>query len=291
MAYRSTNDKNVWSWFLLSRPYSWINVVLIVLLAITLGKGTLMLNTDLILPIIMGLFFWNSCVFLLDFLHKGIDGRSYMFSDWFLIISLVVLILILIFTAPLALPIFLASFGTTLLYGSKAKQSKVSHFMFLFRPFTEIGIIYSVALMQNISVFSSNLFALSIIVYLISVSRNLIGDIRDTNHDKHTLPKVLGPNFTYLTSGIFLFALMLITGPTSQILPLLFILILIIFRANSFGLHKLYILCTTFYFALILLQYNTNPIFVLSLVFVGFILYNTYNLIPRQTNNIKPIWV
>jgi len=290
MVTQQRRNSSLKSWFLLTRPYSWINVVMVVILTLAFTKGVTF-DSYLVVSIIVGLLFWNSGVFLHDYLNKDVIGRRTGFPSLSLILPLAILVIILALTAPEAILILLVSLVTVFLYNLKSKKLRISYLLFLFRPFTEIGIIYSVALIEKISIFNPNLLTLSIIVYLIFVSRNIIGDVRDYENDKYTLPKSFGRNITYLASSVFLIVLIYINQINYSIIPLLFILVLIYLRVNAYGLHKLYVLCTTFYFSMLLLQLNVNAIFVMVLLFIGFVLYNTYSIIPRKSNKYRPDWV
>jgi hypothetical protein len=275
----------------LTRPYSLGNVLLITALAVAAGSFQLNVNARFIIACIVGILFWISCVFLLEFLHLKVDGRKKFFSKYLLLVPVAVLLGIFLILAPSAILLFIASFIAVILYSMKSKNAPLSHFAFIFRPFTEIGIVYSIALIYNYNILDPALLSLSILIYFISISRNVIGDIRDVNYDNYTIAKRLGTNITYLLGFIFLLLLFLANGLNYALIPLILIAILIVIRMHPFALHRIYILCSSFYFALLLISLSGNALLAVILLFISTMLNFTYNVTPRRSNREKPRWL
>ncbi len=275
----------------LTRVYSLGNVLLITALALATSSVHLTADPKFILTLIMGILFWVACVFTLDFMHKSIDGREKLLNKYILLIPLALLIIIFLEYAPYAILIFIGAMVSVILYSMKSKSTGVSHLLFLFRPFTEIGIIYSAAMMYGIDLYYQPLLLLSAVVFLISSSRNIIGDARDAKFDKHTtLPRKVGVNQTYFISAVLLLILFLINGLNYALVPLVFILALLIFRLHPYILHRIYILCSGFFFALLLSQLGVSPMIITMLLLVTSLLNFTYNLTPRVSNLERPRW-
>ena len=119
----------------------------------------------------------------------------------------------------------------------------------------------------------------------------MIGDIRDVNYDNYTIAKRLGTNITYLLGFIFLLLLFLANGLNYALIPLILIAILIVIRMHPFALHRIYILCSSFYFALLLISLSGNALLVVILLFISTMLNFTYNVTPRRSNREKPRWL
>jgi len=278
----------------LLRPYSMGNIALVAILTIVFSTGVFIPELNALIAILLAISYWGCSLYFAEFLHKKVDYREKMYSNHFSIGLYIFFILVSLFFNPHSITIFIVVLFFIWLYASKSKGHRFSHIMFLFRPAPEIGIIYSTAALYQISFFSENLVLLSLIVYLLSISRNLIGDIRDINHDKYTLPVKIGKNNTYLLSLLFGILLVLLTIQIKQnfaILPLIFILILIALRVNAYALHRIYIFASGLYLCFLLASYTINPSLLIGIILINFILYFTYNLIPRKINLVQPIWL
>ncbi len=275
--------------FLLARPYSIPNIILVVLATIIIS-GKESLDFSVLIPIIIGILFWSSSVYLLEFAHKLADGRQEFFSNYFLAIPTILLIILLFFYSPLGILIFALAFLSVWLYSLKVYDLPFSHLMFIFRPFTEIGIIFTIYLMYSNDFSSSFLYVLIGAIYFISLSRNLIGDLRDKNHDKNTLPKKIGEKYTRLVSFLAGLIALAIIGPNFEVIPIILALILILFKVNYYATHKIYILLTTFYLSLFASRVLGLEIIIILIVLIAIILILSYDFVPRKSNNEKPRW-
>ncbi|MDE1859387.1 MAG: hypothetical protein KGH67_02565, partial [Candidatus Micrarchaeota archaeon] len=207
----------------LMRPYSIGNIALISILTIAY-MTVIKFDYKFLITVLAGLLFWIVCVFLLEFLHKKVDGREEYINHYIFIVSILVLLVILAFMAPIGILILILSLISVKLYGMKVKDSIISELAFLFRPFTEIGIVYMTAAIYGYNLLAFKLIYLSGLIYLISISRNIIGDIRDMNHDKYTLVRTtIGKNGGYLLSLAFLVILAIANGINYALIPLVFV--------------------------------------------------------------------
>jgi hypothetical protein len=280
--------------FVLIRPYSIINIIIISILTASIGTGQLNLTSpNLILAIILATFYWICSMFFAEFLHKNIDNRKELYSNKFAIFIYLIFITFCLIFLPIGILIFSIVLISVYLYASKSKKGAFTQFLFLFRPAPEIGVIFATVALYSISLTTPNIIYFIFIVYLISISRNLIGDIRDINHDKYTLPKIIGPNKTYLISFVLLLVTSIITifFNLFALLPLLLIGLLIITKTNSYALHRIYVTITGIYFCFFLIGFENSSLLITLLIFFNFLAYFTYNLVPREANKNKPNWL
>lgn len=280
---------------ILIRPYSVINIAIISIITIVLSTGQLNLQDNKsLVAIIIALFYWICSMYFAEFLHKNIDNRKKLYSNKFAILIYLTFIAFCLIFSPTSLVIFLPVLLVVYLYAAKSKKNIFSHLLFLFRPAPEIGLIYAILTLYGVNLGIKEINYFIYIVYLISISRNLIGDVRDIKHDKYTLPKVIGKNKTYLISIIFLIIAGIITIKLNAffaLLPILLISTLITFKTNSYALHRIYITTTGVYFCFLLNTFINNSTLVTSLMFLNFMVYFTYNLVPREANENKPSWI
>ena len=274
----------------LTRPYSIPNVIFVALIAVALGASGLNFNETFLVSIIFSISFWIACVFFLDFQHKHDDGREEFLSKANFIIPSAIVIIVGLANNFYIILFFLASLATVKLYSLKSKKIWLSKISFLFRPFTEIGIIYSVALIHNYPLDNQLLFYFSIMVYALTISKNIIADIRDEKYDKHTIAKKIGKTGIYSLSLLFLLIGIIMSFPKHEVIPLVVTAMLIIFGLNAYALHRTYTLTLSFFYALMLIQLTNDYFLVIMLLFLSTMLNYTYGITPRKSNIEKPSW-
>lgn len=274
----------------LSRPYSIVNIILISIITLFLIDKNATMDKILLVSI-TGTLFWISGIYFLEFLHKQIDGRKKLVQNYYSVLPLVCLFIILLIIKPLSVFFIPLAIISTKLYSLKTHDSKISHLFFLFRPFVEITIILTIYFSYSDFYNVAQIIPYILAVYFLSLSRNLIGDIRDVDFDKYTLPKIIGVNKTYYLSFIFLlFAFVFLPNIIIQV-PLIFTGLLILFKINSYALHRIFILTTTFFLAFYLSTITSEFYLILLLIFLSFILNYTYGITPRKSNVSKPAWL
>jgi hypothetical protein len=279
--------------FSLVRPYSLANIIFIVLVTIALAKGQVNLvnPVETLIAIVAGLIFWVACVFLLEFFHKTFDAREDVFSTSYLLLPVALLVIIFAIKAPIAIVFFIFAVLFAKLYSMKVKGYFFSEYVFLCRPMAEILIIFSVCSMLGVDFLSVNILGFCLAVYFISLSRNIVGDIRDVDFDISTFPKIFGVDLSYALSIIFAIALLIVTGLNDEIIPIVIIILFLVLRVNAYGLHKIYILFSSFYFAILLVRIDPSMFMISTLVLMLSALLNfTYNITPRKSNVKKPDW-
>ncbi len=280
--------------FSLTRVYSLGNVLLITILTIGLNFGNISINSKFIETCLMGLLFWISCVFLLEFFHKSVDGREKFLDRYMLLIPVILLVSILLTTAPMAIIFFILALISVKIYSLKSKNLPISHIVFIFRPVTELGIMFAAAAIYNYNLHNPELWILSLLVFLISISRNLIGDIRDVQFDRYTLPRKIGTNKTYLLSFLILLILIILcifNALFYALIPLFLMSILIIIKLDPYVLHRIYIICSSFFFAFLLPISEQSINLVIILLFISVISNFTYNITPRKSNPTGIEWI
>ena len=279
----------------LVRPYSIINIIIISILTAVISTGKLTLkDNNLLLGITIAIFYWICSMYFAEFLHKNIDNRAKLYSNKFAILIYLIFIIFGILFSTTSLFIFAIVLVFVYLYASKSKKHPFTHLLFLFRPAPEIGVIFATTMLYSTTLDTNLICYFIYLIYFISVSRNLIGDIRDTTHDKYTLPKTIGKDKTYLISFIFLVGAGLITiilNAFFALIPIFLISILILNKTNPYALHRIYVTTTGIYLCFLLTAFLNNSLLVTILMFLNFIGYFTYNLVPRESNKDKPIWL
>ncbi len=272
--------QTLWNSFILIRPYSLMNIVAIVLLTNVFLFNKLIVGFELFVNILIGLLVWISVVYLLEIFHKKVDHRRSIPLILFLISILSLFFLIHSNLNAILVLILLLLFD--LIYSSKVKDWFLSSFVFIFRGSAEIGLIFILIFLNNQSPLNEKFFPLLLSVYFITISRNLVGDIRDIYRDKFTFPKKFGLNLSYLLSSLFLIIVIIYLFNPLLIYPLIPVLFTLFLRLDAYFIHSFYVLSTLFF----LINYlffltGFNWIFFLVL-FIGVLFLFTYNLVPRK---------
>lgn len=268
---------------ILLRIYTLPSLLLIGALAyFTFNKGPIN-GLELIIASAVPLLIWCAMIYVVEYFHRDIDGRITISLIWSVIPFLIALGLSLIHDYRTLL-FFVVIVGSTILYASKKNAHKLSAFSFIFRGLVELSMFLLVGFFYEKQL--SLLFApigLIVSIYFITISRNLVGDIRDTKYDKFTFPKKYGTKNSYIVSGIVLLSAILFNNIWIAA-PLIIPLVLIALQYNPYSLHKIFVISTVYFLvnqiavvtgvSLIL----TNALFIFSLAFLF------YESVPRKSN-------
>ncbi len=269
---------------LITRPYSLVDLALVGLLANIIAVGQLIPNVWLFLDILIPLMFWISFLYLTENRKKRIHVPVYL-SIIFLLIPTVLISII----NPLSLIFLPFALAVLYLYSRKNSNRYLGTFSFLSR-----GLFTVLAFLTIISLHGFNLLEpvigihmpLLFGIFLLSSSRNLVGDIRDYAVDRHTFTKHFGKMPSLIVSSLMLLLTVLLFLDPILTFPLYILLtIMILTRNNAFNMHKLYVLTTTFF----LMNYVLNilgisPVFS-DVLYLSVVLNFTYNYVPRSYAN------
>lgn len=283
MRYSIQISNQKFSWIYIARPYSWISIVSIALLANVIATGSLVFNLALIEDVLIALGLWVLAILFLEYLHRHTDKRIQSLSPF--IFALIILILILCYKNPYTLILLFLAILASLFYASKTKNWFIGRFSFVFRGVWEIsGFLMILFFHYYYNV--SSVFYIMLIIYFLTTARNLVGDVRDIKYDKFTFPKKYGLKASYFVSGILILISIFLTKNLIVSMPLIFYLFLLILIRNSYILHRIFTLTTAF-FLINYIVYFLNSylcLFFINVLFIAVLLNFTYNLTSRKVN-------
>jgi SAM-dependent methyltransferase/4-hydroxybenzoate polyprenyltransferase len=268
---------------LVIRPYTLINIAILSILPTFLLNLGLSWNTAI--DVLTGILFWVSIILGKEIVHKETDKREKinLIIPLITTIMLIGLISSINFYSLILLPMTLVTFA---LYSLKNKNWLFAPFSFLFRGFLEMLLLllimsFYIPLTTAINNYSGLLLA----IFLVTDSRNLIGDLRDKQKDKYTFPKKFGETTALILSAI----LLLITALTFNItvsFPLIVTIILMIFlKKEYYNLHKIYVISTGFFLLNIISLVTIENTFLTNLGFLIVLFNFSYDYLPRSADD------
>ncbi len=266
---------------LLSRPYTLPSIVLVTLLGSVLARKALIFDSVLVLSVIFGIFTWFAVIYFHEALLSTHNRMkiSVFFPILFIGVSLIIS---LIYNYYVLLLLFFVLI-TSNIYRLKSYNWIGSGFVFVFRGFTEMAIFLSVVFF-HFTAFTWYVIITSLIIFMLTVSRNLIGDIRDFSSDKFTFPRLFGKRLAYFVSVALLLFSIILTPDIYISIPLIFVLIMILFYRRPYFLHHLYVLASIFYLINYIFFFLTYSLFLSNLAFFAVILTFTYKFVPRKVD-------
>lgn len=274
---------SIFDYLLLSRIYTTPGIIVITLLAGVLARGSLIFDGMLLLDVVFGVLIWGSMVYLNE-AFKTQDGRVKI--PFAIPIGLfIVAVLIALIRNPVSIILLILAAFFTFCYFMKSKHWIGSPFMFLFRALAaEVPIFFAIILFYETAITPAVLVA-GLSVLLVTNSRNLIGDVRDMQFDKHTFPVKFGNFFSRIVSTIFLVIILIITPDILIWFPLAIMSILLVAKRDGYILHQTFVIASEFFF-LNYLVYLINPSnLIISNIAFGIALCNvTYRMVPRRSN-------
>ncbi|MFA6255347.1 MAG: UbiA family prenyltransferase [Patescibacteria group bacterium] len=288
------NFKMIYRYLLNSRPYSWIDLTLLGLLAKFSVINYLSFNLKDVITIIGLLALWIFFNLILEVKHQ------YQYRGN---VSVIIPIFFLLLTFLIGLlqnysSIFLVLISVilVLLYLQKNRNEILGQLNSVNRGLIQVS-YFLYALTFYSAVFSQTTIILAILIFLLYFSRGMVGDIRDIKHNaeanKKTFPVVFG-----LKKGRFLALSLLITSILIQhfyfgsyliIIPLLAYAIGLIFYTNYYIQHQLFIFTTSFFSISMIIYFTSSPsyLILIELVYLGIILNMIfYPLLERKSNPI-----
>jgi hypothetical protein len=267
---------------ILTRPYSWIIIVLLGILANIIANKNFIIDANLFFDCFVAILVWFATSSASEFFHRNIDKRG-VTSPKLPIVLFFILAFSLIYKNILTiifLPILIVA---VIAYSYKIKNWFLSSFSFLIRGVLEICVILIVLFFHG---FYSivNVLPIIISVYLLTISRNLIGDIRDVKFDKYTFPKKYGSKTGYIVSSILVILSLILIPNIEIMLPMILYLVLLLISRNAYLLHRLSVMTMIFIIANYALFMLNQNLFFTNIIFVGVLLNFTYPLVPRKSN-------
>jgi len=271
---------------LFTRPYSWINVTLIATLSSVLS-GVDFCSSKFIINLIIGIISWNLGIFFVEYIQREriVTYSFYLFVLLFAFLGFTLLILNPIVLIFLFLFIFIGG-----VYSLKTKSPIFGETSFLVRGFFEVILFFGIYFLNaNIQELSKEIFFIAIMLYLITASRNLIGDIRDQYKDRFTFSVKHGEKLSYLISSLLLLIAIIISNSFILSFPLIVILILtFLFYRNPGLIHKISLLACSFFLCNYLFFITTRDfyylVFITDILFIGVLLNLCYDYIQISIN-------
>lgn len=273
---------NKWiNYILLSRPYTLPSIVLVATLASILARGGLVVDFLIVSDIIFALCVWTSMVYLNEAFHRDRGRIKVPFSipAIFYIIALIIAVFRNYFTVAFLILALLS----TIIYKFKSINWPASSFVFLFRGFVEFSIFLSVLLFYSATL-TTDILLIALILFLITDSRNLVGDLRDMAVDKYTLPKKYGVAAAYAVSLAFIVAVILLTPSLGISVPLIIIFVLMVLNRNDYIMHHLFVITTSFYLLNYISYLLSYDLLIINFAYIAVLLSWTYKFVPRMAN-------
>ncbi len=266
------------------RPYSFIGIISIVVLADVIINAVTPFS--LLVDSIAGLLLWMIAIFIGEYFHFKLDHRR--LPAILLLFAVALFLIIVLLNEPKALSLFVAMLILCLAYANKSRVKLVSPISFLIRGFLEVIIFLTIVLFHSHSLIGLvNYWPQAILIYLITASRNLVGDVRDMKYDKYTFPTIFGKKMSYVVSITLIILSFIITPTPFILLPLLPIILLLLIDFPPYLLHAAYVISTFavyLNYTIFLLNEKLIFLFLTNLFFAGNILILTYFFTPRRAN-------
>ncbi len=267
---------------LLTRPYSWVCVVLISILANVLSNGKFILDAVLFFDVFVAIFIWCTATTIVEYFHKKTDGRG-LTHPLIPLISTIILIIIVIYRNFIAIvPLFVIILAD-IAYSMKIKSKILGQLSFMLRGILEVCTFLIIMFFHG-NYSTAEFIPLLIVIYFLTNSRNLIGDIRDVEFDEYTFPKKYGTALSYVISILFIFLSIAIIADLSVTFPLILFLFTFLFSRNAYTLHRIFVAVTPFFYMNYVLSFLGESLIFINILFIAVILNFTYPVVPRKSN-------
>ncbi len=274
------------------RPYSWVDLILIGLVAkISIERSLDFFSKDVFM--LIGLL---SLWFFFNLILEARHGYSYRAKTNIFII--VILLIVPIITGSffnLYSNIFVLS--STLLISVYLLKNKNSLLGGL-SPFIR-GLIQSQYYLYSLMFYTTsielNQIFIALIILIIYSMRAIVGDIRDYKHNKEANKKTLVVSLGLNLSTIIIFMLVilsviiiLIISNIYVAIPLILFSISLLFYKNGYVLHQLFIFVTSFISINFIVFFLNGNLLFTNLIFLGVIMNLIfYPLLERKSNPIS----
>ncbi|MFA5992605.1 MAG: UbiA family prenyltransferase [Candidatus Pacearchaeota archaeon] len=272
------------------RLYSWIDLILIGLIAKSSIEKSLEFSTkDIILAIcLVSLWIFFNLILELKHSYEYRAKPKLVFTIIFLLIPLIIGLYFNYYTAIFSL----TSTFFILLYLQKNKNQLFGNCSFVIR-----GLIQSQYYLYALMFYSHSINLTQILIiltiFLLSSARSIIGDIRDYKHNKESSKKTIVVNLGINKSVIIILSLFIlsiitllfISKSTLLIFPVILFALIIIFYRNGYILHQVSITLTSFVSINLILFFTNGNLFFSDIIFTGILLNMIfYPLLERKSN-------
>ncbi len=275
------------------RPYSWIDLLLIGLVAKFSLTGQLIFTQKDISMFIGLMSLWFFFNLVLELRHNySYRAKS---STTIALISILPALIIGYYTNRLSITFIIISTLLVIIYLFKNKNQILGNLSSIIRGLIQIT-YFLYALMLYTNTINTTQVILSIIIFLIYTSRALIGDIRDRKHNKEAGKNTFIVNYG-LNLGIILIEILVLSSILILIryfnilitIPLVALCVMLPFYKNGYIMHQLMIIITSF-LSINLISYFTNQSLIFTnIIFIGIFLNIVFYPLLKRKSNPKTI--
>jgi 4-hydroxybenzoate polyprenyltransferase len=281
----TTEMNKIINYLLLTRPYSWLNIALIAMVAGILGSGEASIDYSNFFDAVYGILTWIFVLVFSESIQKDVKERVIPPKVMTLLLF-AVLSFISVLRNPISLIFCLTIIPVVYFYSKKTSSEVAGLFSFISRGGIELSIILGVYSMNTGTLEFDNIAVVFLIsVYFITMARNLMGDLRDIKFDKNTLPKLIGEMPSRVLVVSLILFVVFINFSVVVGFPLLIMCIILIINSDAYINHKIFILCTTFFLLSYILSYrgiDEIMILFINLTYLSVFFIFTYDRVPRK---------
>lgn len=277
-------------YFLNLRPYSWIDLFLLGFLAKFFTASRFSLET-------YDLYMVGALLSLWFFFNLALEAKhNYSYRGKISVVPAIIFLLIAIVIGIIVKPYSLIFIGAStlfvLIYLQKNRNALLGNCSSIVRGIISMSYFFF-ALAIYSSEFTKNAVVLGISIFLLSMSRSLIGDIRDIKHNREAKKKTFPVTFgTKVSKTLIIISLLIVIilqslyfNSIAVSLPIILFGIGLTFSRNGYVLHQLMILTTSFFSANMILFFVSENLLLLNILYVGiFLNFIFYPLLKRKSN-------
>ncbi|VVB75013.1 tRNA (cmo5U34)-methyltransferase [uncultured archaeon] len=266
-------------YFLLIRLYTVINIILISLIPTILFLTEF--DVNILRDVAIGILFWTTIILGKEVMHSSTDHREHTNKIIPITLGIILVFCIGLIHTEALIFLFIALI-TFVCYSLKNKNWLLAPISFIFRGFLEVLILVTILsfYLPILKIFETYWIIL-LSIFLITCSRNLLGDLRDIEKDKYTLPKRVGVDFTKIVIMFLAIAPILIIR-FDILIPIFIVVVLLFTMKNDYLLHKIYVQATGFFVLNIISVFLINNTLLTNAGFFVVLLNNTYEYTPRD---------
>lgn len=266
----------------MTRPYSWVGAVLVAIMANVMATRAFLINWDMAYDVLTAFAIWCTSTLAVEYFHRKTDGRG-LTNPVIPLLSIALLLAMFAYknaAALIFLPILIAA---DVMYSMKIRNLLISRFSFMLRGILEVCTFLVVAFFHN-SYDVFGFLTVLLVIFMLTNSRNLIGDIRDVKFDSYTFPKRYGTGISYAVSVAFIIVSFLLLPDILIMLPALLFIAAIPLSRNAYTLHRLFVLATTFFYMNYILYLLGQSLVFSNILFIAVLLNFSYPSVPRKSN-------
>jgi hypothetical protein len=278
------------SYLLNTRPYSFVDILLLGLLAKASTARALSFAPDDLYPAAGLLALWCFYNLILEFKHSyAYRGKTSVLPS---LLFLALAVGVGLLRNPVALVFVGASTLLVLVYLQKNRNRLLGNFNNVVRGLIQSSYFLYAQTFSTDRV-SAQAAVIALLVFLLTTARGLVGDIRDVRHNSEAQKKTFPVTFGVARTRHFVVALLLVAAAIEVIffraffiaLPPVLFAVAAWYHRNGYALHQLSIVTTSFFSACLVAHLTGQSVSFINLIYVGiFLNMVTYPLLERKSN-------